>query len=243
MRTPDELAAVDEMLAAGLNDSEISRRTGIPRRTVGDWRAGKRPCFDRHVSSARPRTECHADYAYLLGLYLGDGCISAGPRAYRLRITLDGAYPEIIEDCRAAVAAVAPNLVRLQRTTSRALQVNAWSRWWPGLFPQHGPGPKHLRSIWLADWQREITQDHPEPFIRGLIHSDGCRHVNRVRARGKLYSYPRYQFTSHSDDIRAIFCEHLDSLAIPWSRMNRWNISVARREGVARLDEFVGPKR
>jgi len=36
------------------------------------------------------------DYAYVLGLYLGDGCLSAAGRTYRLRITLDTAYSEII---------------------------------------------------------------------------------------------------------------------------------------------------
>jgi hypothetical protein len=84
---------------------------------------------------------------------------------------------------------------------------------------------------------------HPEALIRGLIHSDGCRSANTISSAGYHYSYPRYLFSNRSDDIRAIFCEHLDLLGIPWRRMNRWNISVARREGVARLDEFVGPKR
>ena len=35
-------------------------------------------------------------YAYLLGLYLGDGCLSETRRGvYRLRITLDKKYPGI----------------------------------------------------------------------------------------------------------------------------------------------------
>jgi hypothetical protein len=46
---------------------------------------------------------------YLLGLYLGDGCISAHPRGvYRLRITLDLRYPGIVEECEAALRAVLP---------------------------------------------------------------------------------------------------------------------------------------
>jgi hypothetical protein len=32
-------------------------------------------------------------------------------------------------------------------------------------------------------------------------------------------------------------------LGIEWRQMNRYNISVARSESVARLDEFIGPKR
>jgi hypothetical protein len=66
--------------------------------------------------------------------------------------------------------------------------------------------------------------------------------LNTIRHGKKVYAYPRYQFSNRSADIRAIFCEHLDLLDIPWRRMNPWTISVARREAVARLDEFIGPK-
>jgi hypothetical protein len=67
--------------------------------------------------------------------------------------------------------------------------------------------------------------------------------VNTVRNGDREYAFPRYQFSNRSDDIRGIFCHHLDLLDIPWRRMNRWNVAVSRREGVARLDEFIGPKR
>jgi hypothetical protein len=50
-------------------------------------------------------------------------------------------------------------------------------------------------------------------------------------------------FTNRSDDIKAILCEHLDLLGIAWRRASDRNISIARREAVAALDEFVGPKR
>jgi hypothetical protein len=95
----------------------------------------------------------------------------------------------------------------------------------------------------LVDWQQALTNTHPQALIRGLIHSDGCRSLNTVTANGRRHSNARYTFSNRSDDIRAILCEHLDLLGIPWRRMNRWNISVARREAVAGLDEFVGPKR
>lgn len=98
-------------------------------------------------------------------------------------------------------------------------------------------------TIVLADWQQQIVDDHHEEFLRGLIHSDGCRHINRVWRNGKAYEYSRYNFTNVSADIRALFCASCDALGIRWTRMNARNISVARREAVAALDEFVGPKR
>jgi intein-encoded DNA endonuclease-like protein len=111
------------------------------------------------------------------------------------------------------------------------------------LFPQHGPGLKHERRIELEPWQREITHAYPREFIRGLINSDGCRFTNPVRHGDRLYTYPRYLFSNVSEDIKRLFCEHLDLLGIAWRRLGAKNISVARCEAVAALDEFVGPKR
>lgn len=71
-------------------------------------------------------------------------------------------------------------------------EVICWSKHWPCRFPQHGPGKQHERPIVLAEWQREIVETLPEPFVRGLIHSDGCRGMNRVHVNRGLYAYPRY---------------------------------------------------
>jgi hypothetical protein len=110
------------------------------------------------------------------------------------------------------------------------------------LFPQHGPGPKHRRAIELATWQTDLVREQPGQFLRGLIHSDGCRFTNRVRAGDKIYAYPRYNFTNASSDIRGLFAATCDQLGIEWRQMNARNISIARRDSVARLDRFVGPK-
>jgi len=124
---------------------------------------------------------------------------------------------------------------------------NAWEVWicskqLPCLFPQHGAGKKHERRIELADWQRRAVARHPQLLLRGLIHSDGCRATNTIRHERKTYAYPRYSFSNRSNDIRRIFCDACDLLAIEWRVMNACNISVARRCSVARLDEFIGPK-
>ena len=85
-----------------------------------------------------------------------------------------------------------------------------------------------------------VTRQHL--LLRGLIHSDGCRCLNIIHHPKKTYSYPRYTFTNRSDDIRRIFCDTCDLLGIEWRIMNAWDISVARRDSVARMDELVGPK-
>ena len=80
---------------------------------------------------------------------------------------------------------------------------------------------------------------------RGVYRlSDGCRVIDRVRgADGSRYEYPRYRFTNVSDDIRALFTRACDVVGADWKVMNRYDIAVSRRESVALLDTFIGPRR
>ena len=149
----------------------------------GEWiRHGRSP----ESGSANPaREDCDlltrlpgSAYAYLLGLYLGDGCISACAwDVFRRRITCCDAYPHLMELCEEAMLAILPNRVgRVHRVGCTELYSH--SKHWPCLFPQHGPGRKHERSIVLAPWQRSVVEQHPKDLLRGLIHSDRCRSIN-----------------------------------------------------------------
>ena len=196
----------------------------------------------------RPRDAC--SYAYLLGVFLGDGSVTRHPRTTRLTIALDTAYPGIVAETVAAVERAHPEgKVASSRVPDTAcVRVTSYWQGWPAVFPQHGPGPKHERPIVLEGWQQEIVDRHPREFLRGLIHSDGCRTVNRFKTKlpsGRIaeYAYPRYFFSNLSADIRGLFCEYCDKLGIRWTQSNHRNISVSHRHGVAALDEFIGPKR
>jgi hypothetical protein len=179
MRSLDEVAAVQRLIKRGLNDCEISRRTGVPRSTVREWRTGSRrramPGTDSCTTCGHPGHDPATlpawEYAYLLGLYLGDGCILRHPRdVFRLTISLDRRYPAIIAACASAAESV---INRPPGITTNAgwVDVNSYSKQWPCLFPQHGSGVKHLRPIVLAGWQQAIVDDHPGALARGLIHS------------------------------------------------------------------------
>jgi hypothetical protein len=188
-------------------------------------------------------------YAYLLGVYLGDGYIAHIRRSFQLVIALDASYPDIIDECRGAIVLTLPSArPHVNRhAVHRAVRVTAGSKHWPDLFPQMGPGRKHERAIVLAPWQRAIVDAHPWPFVRGLIHSDGCRTVNRFKTllpsgRVAQYAYPRYFFSNLSADIRGLFCESCERLGLRWTQSNHRNISVSHRTSVALLDEHVGPK-
>jgi len=229
--------------------------TGISRATLRDWREHPAGGIFQRVAcprcAANPTLpEPRADYAYLLGLYLGDGCISrAGARdkdVWKLRIMCADVWPGLIRECERAMSTIRPdNKVRTQQRVG-CTEVICCSRHWPCLFPQHGLGKKHMRKIELQSWQSTIVLSDPGHFARGLFHSDGYRGINRVRARladgERWYEYPRYLFTNESKDILRLCGATLDQLGVAWRFSRRDTISIARREAVERLDEFVGPK-
>ena len=239
MRPLLERHVVDFLAGEGKTASEIARRTAIPRSTVRDWL--RLPVAVEQTRVPDTPTPPAAEYAYLLGMYLGDGCISADRRCYRLRIATDAAYPEITAECARAMKAVVPGnrvSVRPRKDGSRTVDVSAYSKAWPSLFPQHGPGKKHERHIVLAEWQKRIVEDQPEAFLRGLIQSDGCRVLNRVHG----LSYPRYLFSQRSADIREIFARTCHQLGVKVSAAGPHQLSIGRRMDVAFVDSFVGPK-
>lgn len=245
------------LAAQGRSLSSISRETGISRATLRSWQRRIEP-LKRPTGCPCPRCddiprlpERPAAYAYLLGLYLGDGCISAHSKGvYYMRIVLDKAWPGVIDACETALRAVRPSNSVCRVKRQGCFAVSSASKHWPCLFPQHGAGKKHERPILLEPWQQEVVDAHPWEFIRGLIHSDGCRITNwttrLVAGVTKRYEYPRYFFTNKSDDIRKLYTDTLDKLGVEWTHCTRngdpYNISVAKKASVALLDTHVGPK-
>jgi hypothetical protein len=236
----------------GLYDREVAQITGVPLQTVRNWRTGKR----RRSRSGRRKFNCprcdgapldEPAYAYVLGLYLGDGCLTRQRKeVYVLSIACCDGWPGLIEAAKEATRMVMPSSAVFSASKRGMTAVKSTSKHWPCLFPQHGPGMKHTRKIELADWQQVIVDRYPGDFARGLFHSDGCRGMNRVRrvlADGDhWYEYPRYLFSNKSQDILGLCGAALDRLEVDW-RYARWDmISVAKKDAVARLDAHVGPK-
>ena len=255
MHSPEVKQAALDLVTAGFNDCEISRRLGIPRATIRDWR---RPAYvsrreyavetcPRCWRQTKPIRLTGEDYAELLATYLGDGDISESARTFRLRITLDQKYPTIIEETRALLARCFPrNRVDVvPRKGCRVISV--YSQHLPCVLPQHGPGKKHLRPIELEPWQCEIVAAAPWPFIRGCIRTDGCAFVNRTGVHREVpYEYLSYEFSNCSHDIVELFVAACDRVGVA-TRANRdsrgrWSVRINQRESVARVLDCVGLK-
>jgi hypothetical protein len=260
MRTYEEYEAILKLWELGIPKKRIGIMLDIPRPTVRD-------CIERYgnvegLAAQRERAnkstpnsileriqdaqngEVQTAYAYVLGIYLGDGYIVRNKRVYFLRIFLDNDYPNIIQTCARHVQTLLPdNRVNILRSMRGDFsEVVCTYKFWPEVFPQHGSGAKHTRKIILDSWQHQIVDAYPLEFLRGLYHSDGSRYSNIVKGR----DYPRYQFTNVSDDIRGLFCWTCDRLGLQWTSKARdgreYDIYISKRPDVAYLDTHIGPK-
>jgi hypothetical protein len=235
------------LIAAGVNDCEISRRLGVPRTTIRDWRK-PRYVPKRSSTSACPRCGrrsrrieiAPADYAELLGLYLGDGHIARLPRTQRLRICLDSRYRAVVEESAELLARCFPDnpVRRVLFHGGREVVLDVYSSHLVCLFPQAGPGKKHERAIRLEHWQAEMLAEAPWSFLRGCIRSDGCAFVNRTGP----YEYLSYDFHNLSTDILDLFTDTCVALGLRPRRYAR-RVRINRREDVALMVEHVGVKR
>ena len=89
----------------------------MSRSTLREWRDHPEKAQAARICCPRcgddpALPEPRADYAYLLGLYLGDGCISVGgnpaKRVWRLRVICADAWPGLVSECVRAMKAVRP---------------------------------------------------------------------------------------------------------------------------------------
>ncbi|MFI0267430.1 helix-turn-helix domain-containing protein [Streptomyces luteogriseus] len=247
------------LLRGGARNAEVARSLNVPLGTVGYWKhldraqRGERPGrHDPKCPRCDGRDLDEPAYSYLLGLYLGDGHIShySEHRVPNLMITCTQSWPGLMDACEAAMRAVFPENATCRVRRTGCSNVKVYSKHLHCLFPQHGPGKKHERRIVLEPWQQGIVDAQPWEFIRGLIHSDGCRITNwttrMVAGERKRYEYPRYLFANKSDDIRSLFTCALDEVGVEWTTLARgsdpFSISVARKASVALMDAHVGPK-
>jgi hypothetical protein len=226
-----------------LTDERIAKNAAVRR---GVARRAKQPARTRLMpeppiltdASQALREDQYAVYVYLLGLYLGDGCLVRYPTTYRLEIYLDPKYPGIIESCARAMRAVHLKGLANIRVKGSEIVVNSYGRWWLSLFPQHGPGRKHLRPIVLADWQDALVRSYPWDLLRGCLDSEGYR--SRRIVRGK--NYPFYGFKNESIDIRRIFEAACQQVGLRYTIPAYNIVSIARRPEVALLDSLMFTK-
>ncbi|MCU0482510.1 MAG: LAGLIDADG family homing endonuclease [Anaerolineae bacterium] len=262
MRTLDEYRAIlTQWETVTQNKSHIAKNLGIPRGTVIDCikKFESLENFDKYIAqrdelgldnpvpNAMQEIEWRKAYAYLLGLYLGDGCIDKiknKKRLYRLRIVQDKKYVGLIEECAKTMRIILPKNTVFFVNAPGCVDIVILSIHLPQIFPQHAGGVKHNRKITFEDWQWAIIDEFPLEVFRGLYHADGSRAQNIVKGT----NYVRYIFTNKSVDILDLFKYVCDKIGVHWTtkkahyKHQSYNVYISRREDIAYLDSVVGAK-
>ena len=257
---------IHQMRDAGKSKLAVAKHFNLSYNTVRSWWNKEarvaQSAEAEDLKSSKCGFESHLGYhySYLLGLYLGDGYINLqNPKynVYRLRITCDSKYPNLIQDVRATLTAVFNNKTNIvKHKDAVCCDVYTYSQQIPAMFPQHGVGHKHSRHIILENWQKQIITKNPKPFIKGLIQTDGCRYVQTIKLKNGLKQYTKYNFTNTSTDIINIFKWACDLIGLHYTvhsrptvgptgeftGTTRTTITFNKTEDVKLLDTFIGYK-
>jgi hypothetical protein len=120
----------------GLTTAAISRRLAISREALARWFANPENALENRPGCfVCERAVCPdpINYLYLLGQYLGDGCLTVLARVTRLRIACADSYPGISHEVDTAMIAMSENRVQVTQAQGCAEHSTYWKHW-PCLF-------------------------------------------------------------------------------------------------------------
>jgi hypothetical protein len=199
---PKASSAVALLYAMGLSRKGISRCTGISVRTISRWLthgppgAGPRTQTGtlRRRNAEMTRNELIRQmslpaYAYLLGLYLGDGHIARATKGvFRLRIFLDSCYPVIVGEAVTAIAAVLPRNKpsAAKHPRDNLVIVSCYSK---GVAKTLAPARSRAQTRQTNQAEAMAASNHrrapkaPNPGADPLRRLSLCRQPTRPRAR------------------------------------------------------------
>ena len=243
MKYTDELIEkVLEDFKNGKNKSQLEKEYNIPRSTIRYWIDNKDTIFipkttdkplELIIEEIKNKKE---QYNYILGLYLGDGCISTHKMSYKLRIPQDNKYPKSIINIKNILNSFFPNNTFICNPNGCTV-IGIYDKNLPLYFPQHGGGKKHDRPIILSDYQRDNI-DYLN-LMSGLWMSDGSYYLAQKK-------YECYNFTNKSTDIISLFEECLNNFKIAYRKRIKkngvWIIEITKKSEVLKMKDLVGIK-
>jgi hypothetical protein len=205
-----EVNHILDLYNSGFSQNQIFKTLGIDRGTIRQIVNDPEGYLKKSTIEFDLSEIDKKSYAFILGAYLGDGCISKThkPNVLRLRIALDIKYEKLNEEVIIELKKLFPNnkvnYVRVGETNGCVISL--YSTNLLKLFPQHDIGKKHERPIVLEDWQRDIVDEYNVEFLKGLIYTDGSFYYS-----GK---YEYCNFTNKSMDIMNLCSESMSKLNI-----------------------------
>lgn len=185
--------------------------------------------FDSHQTYQTP------EYAYIFGVYLGDGYIIRNKRTYKLMFSILENHTEVQKKISSQLKILFPfNKINiLKRKNSKCCDIIVYSNNIPLLFPQYGSGHKHERKIETTELQRFNIITYPKEFLSGLLDSDGTSYIQS--------NLRFYMFKNKSVNIVKIFCDTCDLLDIKYTVVkfkSIYSVYIRRKKYVRLLETF-----
>jgi hypothetical protein len=128
------------------------------------------------------------ELAYLVGIYLGDGCLIQVSRTELLDIACDVKYQGLISRFTGLVSQVFGKAPVLQKDeSSNCIHIRLYGN---GISAVLGVdlGPKGKRDLYIPAWIKE-NEDFARWCIRGLFETDGYVHHRRGRDRSIVVGF------------------------------------------------------
>ena len=130
----------------------------------------------------------HEELAYLVGVYLGDGCLVQSSRTELLDIACDSKYEDLIERFANLVTQVFGKSPVIQKDhASNCVHIRLYGR---GISSTLGfePGPKHGRDLRIPTWIK-TDESRSQWCLRGLFETDGYMHYRRGRDKSVVVGF------------------------------------------------------
>ena len=130
----------------------------------------------------------HEELAYLIGVYLGDGCLVQNSRTELLDIACDAKYPELIDKYVVLVKQVFGKFPSLQEdTASNCFHIRLYGR---GISSTLGMkiGSKNKQDLHIPEWIKE-NKSFTRFCLRGLFETDGYIHHRTGREKSIVVGF------------------------------------------------------
>ena len=119
-KTVDEVNHILDLYNSGYSQNKIFKTLGIDRGTIRQIINDPHGYLNKATIKFNLSEINRKSYSFILGVYLGDGCISKThkPNVFKLRIALDIKYKELNEEVIDALKSFKPSIMEFKLLTS-----------------------------------------------------------------------------------------------------------------------------
>ena len=225
----DQLSTWQIAALIGIAQSKVLKLlAGVPKRSKSQAAAIRFEEKTLHLQGSQ------VDLAYLIGVYLGDGCLYQFPRTELLDIACDAQYTNLIARYQRLVEQVfgkSPSLIASR--TANCVHIRLYGK---GISAVLGfeTGPKRGHDLHIPDWIR-TDSTLSRWCLRGLFETDGYLHQRRGRDKSVVLGFSNTN-QALLDDVKQLLC----NLGYNCFRRNQTSIDCWLFEEASRLVADIG---